>query len=51
MITVTIVPILLGVSAANGRDGTRDRRVLRIGWIAYVLFWFVILYYLRYRWT
>jgi hypothetical protein len=51
MISVTIVPILLGVSAAKGRAGKPNPKMLRIGWILYVLLWFGSLYFLRYRWA
>jgi len=49
LISIAIAPILLGVIAAKGRDGGRDRTALRIGWVAYAVLWVGALYYLRYR--
>lgn len=49
LISVAIVPILLGMIAAKGRDGGRDLAALRIGWVAYAVLWFGALYYLRHR--
>lgn len=51
LISIAIVPLLLGVSAAKGRDSTRSRSALRVGWVVYALLWFGVLYYLRYRWA
>jgi hypothetical protein len=51
LISIVILPLLLAVSAANGRDGARHRRVLKIGWTSYTVVWFCTLYYLRYRWS
>jgi hypothetical protein len=51
MISVTIVPILLGVSAAKGRAGKPNPKMLRVGWIVYAVLWFGSLYLLRYRWA
>lgn len=49
LLSAVIVPILLGLSAAKGRDGARDRSALRVGWVTYAILWFAALYYLRYR--
>lgn len=51
MISITLVPLLLGVGAAQRRDGARARSVLRVGWVLYAALWFSMLYYLRYRWA
>ena len=51
LLSITIVPILLGMSAARGRDGGRERSALRVGWVSYAVVWFAILYYLWHRWT
>ena len=50
MISMVIVPTLLGVLAA--REGSRRiaARNLHIAWVAYAVVWFIALYYLRYRW-
>ena len=50
LISITIVPLLLGVGAARGRDLRRGRSALRLGWVVYAIVWFGVLYYLRYRW-
>jgi hypothetical protein len=49
LISVTIVPILVGVMAAKGRDGGRDLAALRVGWVAYAVLWLGALYFLAYR--
>lgn len=51
VVSFTIVPILVGMFAAKGRGGARDRSAVRVGWIVYAVLWFGALYYLRYRWT
>jgi len=51
LISIALVPILLGVSAAKERDGARSRSALRVGWLVYAALWFGVLYYLRYRWS
>lgn len=51
LISIAIAPLLVGVGAAKQRDGARSRSALRVGWILYALFWFGVLYYLRYRWS
>jgi hypothetical protein len=51
LISIALVPILLGVSAAKERDGARNRSALRVGWLVYAVLWFGVLYYLRYRWS
>ena len=50
LISIAIVPLLVGVSAAKVPDGGRSRSALRIGWFLYAVLWFGVLYYLRYRW-
>ena len=49
LISITILPILVGVMAAKGRDGGRDLSALRVGWAAYALLWMGALYFLAYR--
>jgi hypothetical protein len=51
LISIAVIPLLLGVSAAKRRDGGRNGSALRIGWVLYALLWFGVLYYLRYRWS
>jgi len=50
MISIVIVPILLGVQAASPGKRARDWRILKIAWLVYAVLWFCALYYLRYRW-
>ena len=51
LISIAIVPLLLGVSAAQGRGGAGNPSALRVGWVLYALLWFGVLYYLRFRWS
>jgi hypothetical protein len=50
LISIALVPVLLGVAAAKERDGARNRSALRISWLVYAILWFGSLYYLRRRW-
>ena len=50
VISIVIVPVLIGIQAAKFGNGARDRLILRVTWGAYGLLWFGLLYYLRYRW-
>lgn len=50
MISIALVPILLGVGAATERADAHNRSALRIAWLAYAALWFGVLYYLRHRW-
>lgn len=50
LISIVIVPVLLGVFAASYREGALARPLLRVGWTMYGVLWFGMLYYLRYRW-
>jgi hypothetical protein len=51
LISISIAPMVVGVSAARARAGAGDRSALRVSWIVYVILWFGVLYYLRYRWS
>ncbi|HUN74846.1 MAG TPA: hypothetical protein VMU40_10060 [Steroidobacteraceae bacterium] len=51
LVSIALVPILLGVVAAKERDPARNRLALRISWIVYSALWFGVLYYLRFRWS
>jgi hypothetical protein len=51
LISIVIVPMLLGVTAANSRPDGKDRAVLRTRWILYASLWIGLLYVLRYRWA
>jgi hypothetical protein len=50
LISITFVPLLLGVYAAQSADATRGRWRLRVGWFVYAFAWFGVLYYLKRRW-
>lgn len=50
MVSILLAPVLIGVSAANGRDDVRTRVILRASWFGYAIFWFGLLYFLRSRW-
>ena len=51
LISIGILPVLVGVSAAKARDAGRSLSALRVSWVVYAILWFGALYYLRYRWT
>jgi hypothetical protein len=51
LVSIVIVPVLLGVMAANGRGGRRGLSVLRIVWVLYGVLWVGMLYYLENRWV
>ena len=51
LISIVIVPTLLGVKAASGDDGPRGLPVLRTAWVLYSVLWLGMLYYLKDRWV
>jgi len=51
LISIVIVPVLLGVKAADGRTGPRGLRVLITGWVLYGVLWLGLLYYLKNHWV
>ena len=51
LISIVIVPILLGVMAAKVRGGTRGLRFLMTGWVVFSILWLGMLYYLNRRWV
>ena len=51
IISVIIVPALIGVTAGKGRNGEGNRSGLRFGWLVYVVLWVGTLHYLRFRWA
>jgi len=51
LISIVIVPVLLGVKAADGRGGLTGLRVLRVARVLYGSFWLVMLYIMKYRWV
>ncbi len=50
LISIVLAPLVVGLAAARSSDAVRNRSALRIGWVAYGVLWFGVLYYLRYRW-
>lgn len=51
LISVVLAPLVVGLISARGDEAARNRSALRIGWAAYAVVWFGVLYYLRYRWS
>jgi hypothetical protein len=51
LISVVIVPMVLGITAANSRPHGKDRSLLRSRWILYASVWIGLLYFLRYKWA
>jgi hypothetical protein len=51
LISIVIVPVLLGLKAANGRGGRRGLPVLITGWVLFSTLWVGMLYYLKQRWV
>jgi len=51
LISIVIVPVLLGVHAATSRRGPRGLPVLLGGLLLYDVLWLFMLYYLNYRWV
>jgi hypothetical protein len=51
LMSVVIVPVLLGVKAASSRSGPRGLRMLLIGWVLYGVLWLCMLYFLKTRWV
>jgi hypothetical protein len=49
LISIVIVPILLGITAANSANG-KSRSVLRSRWVLYAFVWMGFLYFLRFKW-
>jgi anti-sigma-K factor RskA len=51
LISVVIVPVLLGMLAATSRRQRRGLPQLLVFVLAYNMFYVVLLYYLRHRWV
>ena len=51
LISIALVPLLVGIRAANKGDVQRRRSALRVAWVLYATLWFGLLYYLRFRWS
>jgi len=51
LISIAIVPALMGVIVAKQADGARGWATLRLSWILYAVLWFGVVYYLRFRWS
>jgi hypothetical protein len=50
VVSIVMVPVLLGIFAAYRHDPGAGRSVLSISWAAFGIFWIALLYYLRFRW-
>ena len=50
IVSIVLVPALLGIFAANKHDPGAGRLVMRVGWVAFSVFWVVLLHFLRFRW-
>ena len=51
LMSIVIVPVLLGMKAATDRSGPNGLRILLAGWVLYGLLWFSMLYFLKDRWV
>ena len=50
LISIVLVPVLLGMQAASGRRMQRSVLLLLSSLLAYDVFYLILLYYLRVRW-
>jgi hypothetical protein len=51
LISIVVVPVLIGMRAAIGRRGQRGLSLLLAVLLGYDLFYLVLLYYVRLRWV
>ena len=51
LISIVIVPVLLGVQAATSRRGPRGLPLLLTVLVVYNILYLFLLYYLHYRWV
>lgn len=51
LISIVIVPVLLGVIAGTRRRGPRGLPTLLGGLLVYEVTWLFMLYYLNFRWV
>jgi hypothetical protein len=51
LMSIVIVPVLLGVKATTRRQGLRGLRMLLTGWVLYAALWLCMLYFLKNRWV
>jgi hypothetical protein len=51
LMSIVIVPVLLGVNAAMSRSGQRGLRMLLTGWVLFGVLYLCMLYYLKHRWV
>jgi hypothetical protein len=51
LISIVIVPVLLGVQAATGRRGPRGLGFLLAALLVYDVLYLFMLHYLNYRWV
>ena len=51
LISIVLVPCLIGVSAAKRNKSKGDLSALKVGWIIYITVWFSLLYYMKHKWA
>jgi hypothetical protein len=51
LISIVVVPVLLGMQAARARHGRRGLAMLLAAFFAYDVLYLLMLYYLRFRWS
>jgi hypothetical protein len=51
LMSIVIVPVLLGVKAATSRNEPRGLRTLLTGWVLYGILWLCMLYFVKHRWV
>jgi hypothetical protein len=51
LISIVLVPVLLGINAATTRRGPRGLRPLLAGLAVYNVLWLSMLYFLKLRWV
>lgn len=51
LISVIIVPTLIGIVAVIARESNRQVGTAWFGWLAYALLWVGLLHFLRSRWA
>ena len=51
ILSIVIVPCLIGISAARRNERKGDPAALRIRWIIYITVWFGLLYFAKRKWA
>jgi hypothetical protein len=50
VVSIVLVPVLLGLVAASSHDLAASPRTLRLRWFLFAMLWIGLLHLLRYRW-